>query len=350
MNAPVLSNSPIITRYREHTQGSARLAERAQTNFPSGITHDSRHLTPYGLYIEQAQGARKRDVDGNEYVDYFGGHGALLLGHGHPQVLAKAHETLSLGTHFGSNHALEVEWADKIRSMVPGIEKIRFTSSGTEATHMALRLARAFTGRSAIVRFRGHFHGWHDHMSSGYTSHFDGSATPGVVPGINDDVILVDPNDEAGVSAALTGDKPIAAVILEPIGASSGMIPTAPGFIEFLREQTRAYGAVLIFDEVVTGFRVAPGGAQAHYGVTPDLSTYAKIVAGGLPGGCVGGREEILERLDFEVAERKGFEKISHQGTYNANPLSASAGLAALSYLLQLSDSSLATASSSGCG
>lgn len=323
-------NSHIVQAYLQHTPGSAELAQRAHASLPSGIAHDSRYLLPYGLYIERAAGGHKWDVDGNRYVDYFGGHGALLLGHNHPQVMARVQDALNSGTHFGAGHPNEVAWAEKVCEMVPCAQKVRFTSSGTEATHLALRLARAHTGRSAVIRFRGHFHGWHDHMTSGYTNHFDGTSTPGVLDSVANDIILVDPNDKAGVTAAFDSGRPIAAVILEPTGSTMGMVPTDGEFLQFLRDITSKHETVLIFDEVVTGFRVSPGGAQAHYGVTPDLASLAKIVAGGLPGGCVAGREDIIEWLDFDVSKKKGFEKIAHQGTYNANPVSAAAGLAAL--------------------
>jgi glutamate-1-semialdehyde 2,1-aminomutase len=328
--APNLVNSSIEREYRERTPGSAALAERARHSLPSGLTHDARHLAPYGPYVERAAGPHKWDVDGHRLIDYFGGHGALLLGHNHPQVMEAVSAALARGTHFGSGHPVEVEWAEKVCAMVPCAERVRFTSSGTEATHMALRLARAFTGRDRVLRFRTHFHGWHDHMASGYANHFDGSAAPGVLKGIAEDTVLVDPNDEAGVIAAFETGAPIAAVVLEPTGSSTGMVPTGGPFLEFLRQQTSKHGALLMFDEVVTGFRVSPGGAQAYYGVTPDIATFAKILAGGLPGGCVAGREDILELLDFEAAARKGFEKIPHPGTYNGNPVSAAAGVTAL--------------------
>jgi glutamate-1-semialdehyde 2,1-aminomutase len=291
-------------------------------------------LEPYGLYIDRANGPRKWDVDGNEYVDYFGGHGALLLGHNNPVVASAVQDAYAKGTHFGASHALEIEWAEIVRHMVPCAQKVRFTSSGTEATLMALRLARAYTQRSKILRFRTHFHGWNDHMAPGQANHFDGTATAGVLSGVADGVVLVDPNDRDGVAAALAeGD--IAGVILEPTGASTGMIPTAPGFLEYLREATSAAGALLIFDEVVTGFRVSPGGAQAALGVTPDLATFAKIIAGGLPGGAVVGKADIFDLLDFQKARAGGFEKIGHQGTYNANPVAAAAGIAALTIIAE---------------
>jgi glutamate-1-semialdehyde 2,1-aminomutase len=324
------TNSPIIAAYRAATPGSAAASAMAACLFPSGITHDSRYLEPYGLYIDRAKGPRKWDVDGNPYVDYFGGHGALLLGHCHPQVVQAVHEQIERGTHFGASHEREIAWAEWILRLVPSAERVRFTSSGTEATLMALRLARAFTGKSKIIRFKHHFHGWHDHMTSGFASHFDGTATTGVLPGVAGNVLLAEQNDAAGLAELLGRHDDIAAAIIEPTGAHGARLPIRPEFLPALREQTRDRGVLLIFDEVVTGFRVAPGGAQAEYGICPDLTTLAKIMAGGLPGGAVAGRKDILDLLDFEVARAAGREKIAHQGTYNANPLSAAAGIATL--------------------
>jgi glutamate-1-semialdehyde 2,1-aminomutase len=195
---------------------------------------------------------------------------------------------------------------------------------------MAVRLARAFTGKSKLIRFNYHFHGWHDHMTSGHTNHFDGTATTGVLDAVAGNVLLCDHNDEAAVARLLEQHKDIAAVILEPTGANGGKLPIDPNFLHALRRLTAEHGVLLIFDEVVTGFRVSPGGAQAAYGIRPDLTTLAKILAGGLPGGAVAGRKEILDLLDFKITKGAGKEKIAHPGTFNANPLSASAGVAAL--------------------
>ena len=186
-----LSNSPIEAAFRERTPGSAELADKARTLFPSGITHDARHLKPYGVYVERAAGPRKWDVDGNEYVDYFGGHGALLLGHAHPEVTRVTAEVMTHGTQFGSNHPWELRWAEAVMKLVPSVERIRFTSSGTEATHMALRLARDFTGKPKVLRFRTHFHGWHDHMTHGVASQFDGSAAPGVLASVAENALPI---------------------------------------------------------------------------------------------------------------------------------------------------------------
>jgi glutamate-1-semialdehyde 2,1-aminomutase len=325
------TNSPIIAAYRAATPGSAARAARAAQLFPSGITHDSRYIEPYGLYIARAKGPRKWDVDGRSYVDYFGGHGALLLGHCHPEVTAAVHAQLDRGTHYGANHELEIEWAERVKALIPTAERIRFTSSGTEATLMAVRLARAFTGRPKLIRFNYHFHGWHDHMTSGHASHFDGTATTGVLDAVAGNVLLCDQNDEAALARLLEQHEgEIAAAIIEPTGANGGKLPIDPNFLHALRRLTAEHGVLLIFDEVVNGFRVAPGGAQEAYGIRPDLTTLAKILAGGLPGGAVTGRKDILDFLDFQVTKAAGKEKIAHPGTFNANPLSAAAGAACL--------------------
>jgi len=319
----------LIDAYLQRTPGSRRLAQAAAGVFPSGITHDSRYLDPYPLYIDRAAGSHKWDVDDNEYVDYAGGHGALILGHNHPQVIAAVEAQLAKGTHFGSSHELEIRWGQLVQKLVPSAERVRFTASGTESTLLALRLARAFTGRNKVVRFLGHFHGWHDHMAFGVGNHFDGTPTPGVLPEIASQVVLAPPNDVAAARQMLSQDD-VACVIIEPTGASWGQVPVLPSFLQELRTLTTQRGVVLIFDEVISGFRCSPGGAQQALGITPDLTTLAKIIAGGLPGGAVVGRREIMEGLDFAAAPARIKEKIPHQGTFNANPISAAAGIATL--------------------
>jgi glutamate-1-semialdehyde 2,1-aminomutase len=330
MSATTLPNATLTNAYEAMTPGSAALAAKARTLMPSGLAHDSRNFDPYPIYVSRAQGPLKWDVDGNRYVDYFGGHGALILGHNNPTVMAAIHTALDRGTHFGACHEQEVRWAELITQMVPSAERVRFTASGTEATLMALRLARAYTGRAKLVRFRGHFHGWNDHMTSGQSNHYDGTPTSGVLNGIADSVLLCDPNDVEGITRIFNDHKDIAAVFLEPTGASFGKMPILPSFLTLLRDLTKQSGTVLIFDEVVTGFRVSPGGAQAALGITPDMTTLAKVVAGGLPGGVVVGRKEIMDWLDFKLTKAAGREKVSHQGTFNANPISAAAGIATL--------------------
>src|SRR6202045_1230382 len=217
------TNSPIIAAYRAATPGSATRAAQAAELFPSGITHDSRYIEPYGLYIDHAKGPRKWDVDGRCYVDYFGGHGAMLLGHCRPEVMAAVHAQLDRGTHYGASHELEIRWAEAVKRLIPSAERVRFTSSGTEATLMAVRLARAFTGRPKLIRFNYNFHGWHDHMTSGHTNHFDGTATTGVLDGVAGNVVLCNQNDEAGLARLLEQqDGEVAAAIIEPTGANGG--------------------------------------------------------------------------------------------------------------------------------
>ena len=322
-------NSKILATYLARTPRAAALNRKARGVLPGGIVHDSRRMSPYGIYGDHALGSHKWDIDGNEYVDYYGGHGSLLLGHGHPQVLAAVHAQVDKGMHLAAAHELEVEWAGLIQAMVPSAERVRFTSSGTEATQLAMRLARAATGRRRIVRFLTHFHGWHDHAAGGVHDHFDGSPNAGVLGEVASSTALVAPNDVAAVERVLAS-KDVAAVMLEPVGSSSGAVPTPPEVLGMLREITKKHGALLIFDEVVTGFRVAPGGAQAYYGVTPDITTMAKILAGGMPGGAVGGPADILDQLDHEAAHAAGREHINHHGTHNAHPVSAAAGIATL--------------------
>ena len=325
-----LANSPLIEAYRLKTPTSAALADRARGVLPSGITHDVRHIEPHGIYVTHARGSHKWDVDGNEYVDYPGGHGALLLGHNHPAVLAAMQAQLPKGTHFGAGHELEVRWAELIQQMVPCAERVRFTNSGTEATLLALRLARASTGKPKIVRFLGHFHGWHDHVSFGFNSHFDGTPTPGVLPEIAQQVVLAPPWDFEATRNVIEAHDDIAAVMLEPTGSTWGQVPVTRAFVEALRALTAKRGIVLIFDEVISGFRCAPGGLQAAWQIVPDLATFGKIVAGGMQGAAVAGRADILDLLDFRRATAVGREKVAHQGTYNAMPVSCAAGIATL--------------------
>jgi glutamate-1-semialdehyde 2,1-aminomutase len=312
--------------YAETLPHSQALFRRAQKVFPDGVTHDNRRMQPFPIYIERAAGAYKWDVDGHRYIDYWMGHGALLLGHSPAHICQAVIEQMPRGTHYGSNHAKEVEWGEWVCRLVPCAEMVRFTASGTEATHMALRLARAHTGRRRVVKFAGHFHGWHEGLEVGVQPPYDAGPEAGQMQEAVDAVALCAPNDLPAVRAALaSGD--VAAVIVEPTGGHFGTVPIAPGFLTALREETTRTGALLIFDEVVTGFRVAPGGAQALFGVTPDLATYAKILAGGLPGGAVAGRAAVLAFLDSKAS---GETKIHHPGTFNANPLSAAAGVAML--------------------
>lgn len=323
--ASALAASGILSAYAEKTPRSRALHERAKTLLSNGVTHVGRYLEPHPLYVERAAGSRKWDVDGNEYVDYFGGHGALILGHNHPAVMTAAAAQLLKGVHYGASHELEIKWAELIGELIPSAERVRFTNTGTEATLLGLRVARAFTGRNKIIRFAGHFHGWHDHVS------FPAGGAPGILPGIVEDTLIVDPNDTARVEELLSSRDDIAAVMLEPTGATFGQIPTGVEVLRKLRAATIAHGVLLLFDEVITGFRCSPGGAQRFYGITPDLTTLAKIVAGGFPGAALAGRCDVLSVLDYRQENgRIVSPPVLHQGTYNAGPVSAAAGIATL--------------------
>ena len=331
-----IGQNVIFEKYAAKTPTSAALYRRAVDVFPGGVTHDTRYLKPHPLYIERAAGSRKWDVDGHEYVDYFGGHGALLLGHNHPQVADAVREQLGKGTHFGASHELELKLGEQIQRMVPCAGKVRFTGSGTESTLLAIRLARAFTGRRKIVRFAGHFHGWHDQVAFAVTSHFDGSVPAGILPGVAGEAIVCPPGDTQALARILEEHDDVAAVIMEPTGATFGRVPLPGGFQAKVRELTARKGVLLIFDEVITGFRVSPGGAQRHFGVTPDLATFAKIVAGGFPGGCVAGRNDVMDVMTLRDDRQWNLaNRVPHQGTFNANPITAVAGLTTLKLIAE---------------
>ncbi|MBI3120971.1 MAG: aspartate aminotransferase family protein [candidate division NC10 bacterium] len=317
--------------YRRANPRSEALFARAGGSIAGRITHDIRHMKPFPVYIERAQGTRKWTADGQELIDYWMGHGALFLGHGHPVILEAVHEQLGRGTHYGACHELEVRWAELVQRLVPSAERVRFTISGTEATQLALRLARAHTGKPKVVKFEGHFHGWHDYALAGVKPPYEIPLSSGIPGESLAQVLLCPPNDLAALDALLAGRQDVAAVILEPGGGSSGTIPTDATYLQGLRDLTRRHGVVLIFDEVITGFRYAPGGVQQVVGVMPDMTTLAKIIAGGLPGGAVAGQAAILDRLAFgEDPAWNRKERVAHAGTYNANPLSAAAGIAML--------------------
>lgn len=316
----------LLQQYSAAFPHSRQRYEQARTMIPSGVTHDLRYMEPFPVYIDRQLGSRKWDVDGHEFIDFWSGHGAMLLGHSDPEVVAAVQHQVAKSTHAGGCHDLELEWASLVCQLVPCAERVRFTGSGTEATLMALRLARIFTGRPRFLKFAGHFHGWHDSVSIGSDPPYDQLTVPGVPTNVADQTVVLRPNDLERLEQTLKTDHTIGAVILEPTGGHWGAVPIRGPFLKAIRELTSQYGQLLIFDEVITGFRVAPGGAQAHYGVRPDLTSLAKILAGGLPGGALAGRADVLAAIEF----RPGKPKMRHPGTYNANPLSAAAGIAAL--------------------
>jgi len=307
--------------------------EKAQRLLPGGVDSPVRAFRAVGgqpLFIERGEGPYLYDVDGNRYIDYVLSWGPLILGHAYPEVVEALREAVAKGTSYGAPSPLEVELAELVQSFIPSIEMIRFVNSGTEATMSALRLARAYTKRDKIVKFQGCYHGHADMLLVQAGS---GVATlglpdsPGVPRGATQDTLVARYNDLESVRTLFEQyPEDIAAVIVEPVAGNMGVVPPAPGFLEGLREITRQHGALLIFDEVMTGWRVHPGGAQALYGVTPDLTTLGKVIGGGLPVGAYGGRCEIMEMV-------APIGPMYQAGTLSGNPLAMTAGIVTLKVL-----------------
>jgi glutamate-1-semialdehyde 2,1-aminomutase len=314
-------------------QKSAELLARAQKSIPGGVNSPVRAFRGVGgtpPFIVRGQGSHIWDADGNEYIDYVGSWGPLLLGHRHPDVLKALEDAMASGTSFGAPTEREIELAEAIRDAVPSMEMVRLVNSGTEATMSAIRLARGFTGRDLTVKFEGCYHG---HVDSLLVKAGSGIATlglpdtAGVPKSFADTTIALPFNSVTAVERAFAehGDR-IASVIVEPVAGNMGCVPPARGFLEALREITARHAALLIFDEVMTGFRVSYGGAQQLYGIHPDLTTLGKVIGGGLPIGAYGGRADIMSRIAPSGP-------IYQAGTLSGNPLAVSAGLAMLQRL-----------------
>jgi glutamate-1-semialdehyde 2,1-aminomutase len=320
--------APIITT-RDRTQ-SEQWFERAQQSLVEGVNSPSRGNAVYfggPLFLERGSGSHVWDADGNEYVDFMMSFGALIQGHAHPKLVAVATEAMAEGSHFAAATSAEVEAAERLRSMVPSAEVVRFTNTGSEATMLALRLARAHTGRTRFLKFEGHYHGWYDPFLLNAHGHPPEQLGPlenparipdseGIPSATFDDVVLAPWNDIAALERIMQKHgHELAAVITEPIMANMGCIPPRDGYLRRLRELTRDYGVLLILDEVVTGFRYAPGGCQEYYGIQPDISTFGKALGAGFPVGAVTGPRSILDRM------RWSNHMVLHYGTFNGHRL-----------------------------
>ncbi|HYM51246.1 MAG TPA: aspartate aminotransferase family protein [Candidatus Limnocylindrales bacterium] len=334
MKAPSKTETAEET-YVRTTPASRALYEEACRVMPGGTTRTTVYFAPYPLYIERGQGAHVWDVDGTPRLDYIGNYSALILGHAHPRVTAAVAAQLERGTSVAAANPVEVQLAELLCERIPSLEMVRFTNSGTEATMFAMRLARVYTGRPKIARFEGGYHGTHDfaEISTKPDLALAGPASePRPVPDSAGtpasalaETLVLPYNDADGVARILRRhQREVAGVIVEPVLGAGGVIPAEPGFLEALRAVTRELGMLLIFDEVIS-LRLAPGGAQQLYGVTPDLTTMAKIIGGGLPVGAFGGRADVMELLDPRRPDG-----IPHGGTYNGAPLGMAAGLATL--------------------
>ena len=314
---------------------SSQLFNQAQQHIPGGVNSPVRAFRAVGgtpVFFERAEGAYLFDADGKRYVDYVLSWGPMILGHAHPDVIASVIERARLGLSFGAPTELETQLADKVCDIMPGMDMVRFVNSGTEATMSALRLARGYTGRDKIIKFEGCYHGHSDSLlvkaGSGALT-LGVPSSPGVPAALADHTITLAYNDSAAVEAMFEAmGSQIAAVIVEPVAGNMNCVPPLPGFLESLRQQCDAYGAVLIIDEVMTGFRVGPAGAQGHYGVTADLTALGKVIGGGMPVGAFGGKKEIMSQI-------APLGPVYQAGTLSGNPVAMAAGLKTLELIAQ---------------
>jgi len=316
--------------YRARTQKSRVMFDRAKKVEPAGVSYRIRYFEPYPFFVKESKGAQLIDLDGNVYTDYWCTHLAMILGHKHPIVLEAIKTQAESGWHHGVSHELEVTHAEAITKHVPSAEMVRYSSSGSEAMLFATRLARTYTKRSKVAKFEGGWHGAYDPFHLALKPPFDRPASGGLTAGSQQDTVLLPYNDLQGFLERVKHEK-LACVILEPVLAAGGMIPAEKTFLEGLRDFCDETGTLLIFDEVVTGFRLGLSGAQGYFGVKPDLTVLGKIIGGGLPIGAICGKEDVMSHFDH--TKYSGPDFAHHGGTFSGNALTLAAGLAAIDVL-----------------
>ncbi|MEM3824494.1 MAG: aspartate aminotransferase family protein [Candidatus Bathyarchaeia archaeon] len=318
--------------YASKTPKSKALHERARRVLPAGVSYAIRYFEPYPFYTAKAKGSKLYDVDGNEYIDFWLGHTALILGHSSPAVVKAVKKQLEKGTHYGTAHELEIALAEQVAKMIPSAEMVRFTNSGTEANMYAVRLARAYTGRSKIAKFESGWHGGYDALHVAVKPPYDMAESAGLTHGALQDTLVLPFNNLEGVKKRLKGvEDNVAAIIIEPVLGVGGAIPAEKEFLKGLREFCDKHGILLIVDEVITGFRLAPGGVQQYFGVEPNITVLGKILGGGFPIGAFCGPAEIMEHVDHTRYQRPQYS--FHGGTFTANPITMTAGLTTLKML-----------------
>ncbi len=338
-----------IDTYRSNTPHSESLFKRAKEVMPGGISHNIHFFPPYPFFVTRTKGSKVWDADGNEYVDFWMGNFTHILGH-RPRVVVQAIEKqLKEGIHWGMVYKKQIEWAELIRELIPSAEMVRFCCSGTEATMYAVRLARAFTGRKTILKIAGGWHGANPDLSLGVKSPYEREESLGLVPELQRYTKVIPFNDLSGSLEVIhQNEEDLAAIILEPVIGEGGFTPAKKEYLQMLRSETKKLSALLVFDEVISGFRLALGGAQERFRITPDLTTLGKIVGGGLPVGAVAGRREILEKTSPERKVNKWERILIGGGTFSAHPLTAVSGLAMLRYLKEHRQKVYATLESKG--
>jgi len=323
-----------LDAYRQKTPFSENLFKRAKGVMPGGISHNVHYFPPYPIFVKKAEGSRIWDVDGNEYIDLWMGHFTHILGHHSEVVIDAIERQLKEGIHWGILFEKQVEWAELVQELIPCAEMVRFCCSGTEATMYAVRVARGFTGKKTILKIAGGWHGANSDLSLGIKMPYEKEESLGLLPELKQYAKVIPFNNLSGSLEIIHQNKKnLAGVILEPVIGEGGFIPATTEYLEMLRSETERLGALLIFDEVISGFRVALGGAQERFHITPDLTTLGKITGGGLPVGALVGKREIFEKTSPERKGNKWERILIGGGTFSSHPLTAAAGLAMLHYL-----------------